>query len=322
MGENDPLRRAPPVAPAAFGLCLLAALGLALTRYPFLLRIGAALALISACALLAAYFALSWRWILLLLTPLVFAWVYYLAVTLMEYINERKTRQRAIETYGRFLDPRVVQALVTRGETTQSLSGKSSEISVLFSDIRGFTTLSETSTPEQVVELLNAYFTLQVGAVFAHEGTLDKYIGDAIMAFWGAPDSRNDHALSAVAAALAMSDRLEQFRQQADAMGIELGRELEIGIGVHSGSAVVGFIGSVTRQDYTAIGDTVNLASRIEGQTKGISRILVSEDTKLMCEQQSGAGDCPFEFIEKGEHQVKGRAQPVRLFEPRKATRS
>lgn len=322
LKNADPLRLAPLVVPAAFGLCLLAVLGLALTRYPYLLHIGASLLLVSACALLAAYFALSWRWILLTLTPLVFAWAYYLAVTLMEYLNERKTRQRAVETFGRFLDPRVVQALVTRGETTQSLSGKSSEISVLFSDIRGFTTLSETSTPEQVVELLNAYFTLQVGAVFAHEGTLDKYIGDAIMAFWGAPDSRSDHALSAVAAALAMSDRLEQFRRQADALGIKLGRELEIGIGVHSGSAVVGFIGSVTRQDYTAIGDTVNLASRIEGQTKGIARILVSEDTKRMCEQQSGAGDCPFEFIEKGEHQVKGRAQPVRLFEPRKVTRS
>lgn len=322
LKNADSLRRAPPVVSAALGFCLLVALGLALTRYAFLLRIGAALALISVCALLVAYFALSWRWILLMLTPLVFSWAYYLAVTLMEYLNERKTRQRAVETFGRFLDPRVVQALVTRGETTQSLSGKSSEISVLFSDIRGFTTLSETSTPEQVVELLNAYFTLQVGAVFAHEGTLDKYIGDAIMAFWGAPDSRSDHALSAVAAALAMSDRLEQFRQQADAMGIELGRELEIGIGVHSGSAVVGFIGSVTRQDYTAIGDTVNLASRIEGQTKGIARILVSEDTKRMCEDQAGADGCPFEFIEKGEYQVKGRAQPVRLFEPRKVTRS
>jgi adenylate cyclase len=322
LKNADPLRRTPPVAPVAFGLGLLAILGLALTRYPFLLHIGAALALVSACALLAAYFALSWRWILLLLTPLVFAWVYYLVVALMEYLNERKTRQRAIETFGRFLDPRVVQALVARGETTQSLSGKSSEISVLFSDIRGFTTLSETSTPEQVVELLNAYFTLQVGAIFAQEGTLDKYIGDAIMAFWGAPNSQPDHALRAVAAALAMSDRLEQFRRQADALGSKLGRELEIGIGVHSGSAVVGFIGSVTRQDYTAIGDTVNLASRIEGQTKGIARVLVSEDTKRMCEQQAGADGCPFEFIEKGEHQVKGRAQPVRLFEPKKAARS
>jgi adenylate cyclase len=194
----------------------------------------------------------------------------------------------------------------------ESMSGKSSEITVLFSDIRGFTTLSENSTPEQVVELLNAYFSQQSAAVFAHEGTLDKYIGDAIMAFWGAPASQPDHALKAVAGALAMSEQLELFRQQHG----DLAKDIEIGIGVHSGQAVVGFIGSENRQDYTAIGDTVNLSSRIEGLTKGIARVLVSQETRDLCIKQSGEAPCPFEFIDCGSHAVKGRAQPVQLYEP------
>ena len=313
LKNANPLRRVPSTVPAAFGLILLAMLALALTHTPHLLRIGAVLVLASVASLLAAYFSLGARWLMLLLTPLIFAWAYYLIAALMEYMQERKARELAIKTFGRFLDPRVVQALVTRGETMQSLSGKSCEISMLFSDIRGFTSLSETSTPEQVVELLNTYFTQQVDAVFAQEGTLDKYIGDAIMAFWGAPAHQPDHALRAVAAALDMSDRLEQFRNQDG-----LGYGLEIGIGVHSGPAVVGFIGSENRQDYTAIGDTVNLASRIEGQTKGVARVLVSGDTRRMCEAQAGADKCPFIFVDKGEFQVKGRAQVVHLFEPKR----
>jgi adenylate cyclase len=312
----DNLKNGNPMLPTttwvitAAGLVLLLAMYASFLLSRHVVRIGLALVLVTVLSLLAGYAALSWRYVLPLLAPVMFAWLYYAIAALMEYLGERKARERAVQTFGRFLDPRVVKSLVDRGETTQSLSGKSGDISVLFSDIRGFTTLSEASTPEQVVELLNGYFTLQAGAIFSHEGTLDKYIGDAIMAFWGAPEHQPDHATRAVAAALDMSKRLEKFREQAG----PLGRELEIGIGVHSGPAVVGFIGSENRQDYTAIGDTVNLASRIEGETKGICRVLVSEDTKERCEQQAGS---PYEFIDRGSFQVKGRLQPVRLFEPR-----
>lgn len=314
LKNADPLKQAPSWVLCLFGLVLLSALAWAFLRYCYLVRIGTVLVLITISSLILAYFALRWHFVVWVLTPLVFAWAYYLVAGLMEYWTERKTRERAVATFSRFLDPRVVQALVARGETTQSLSGKSRDITVLFSDIRGFTTLSEKSTPEQVVELLNAYFTVQSGAVFTHEGTLDKYIGDAIMAFWGAPAEQPDHALKAVAAAMEMSDCLERFRLHANG----LGTDLEIGIGVHSGSAVVGFIGSDNKQDYTAIGDTVNLASRIEGQTKGIARVLVSEDTKLLCQEQAGTHGCPYEFRDCGSYEVKGRAQPVRLFEPKR----
>ncbi|HSI22120.1 MAG TPA: adenylate/guanylate cyclase domain-containing protein [Methylophilaceae bacterium] len=310
LKNGDPLRPAPDWIPTAIGLLLLLALYAVFLRFRSVVRIGIALAVVTLLSLLASHAALSWRYVLPLLAPVVFAWLYYAIAALMEYLGERKARERAVQTFGRFLDPRVVQSLVNRGETTQSLSGRSGDISVLFSDIRGFTTLSEASTPEEVVELLNGYFTLQSGAVFGQEGTLDKYIGDAIMAFWGAPEHQPDHAARAVAAALDMSERLEKFRELAG----PLGSELEIGIGVHSGPAVVGFIGSENRQDYTAIGDTVNLASRIEGHTKGICRVLVSEETKNRCEQQAAS---PYEFVDRGSFQVKGRLQPVRLFEPR-----
>jgi adenylate cyclase len=207
--------------------------------------------------------------------------------------------------FKRFLDPRVVSQLIESGEIDWQSNADGREVSVLFTDIRGFTSLSETMPPEKIVAMLNSYFEEQVEVIFRHGGTLDKFIGDAIMAFWGAPVAHPEHARLAVEAALAMSDTLEAWRQ-----GIgEVGGDLDIGIGIHSGDAVVGFIGSGERLDYTAIGDTVNLASRIEGQTKGRARILVSEVTRNACREA-------FEWRDHGSCQVKGREQEVRLFEP------
>ncbi|HEY3328066.1 MAG TPA: adenylate/guanylate cyclase domain-containing protein [Novimethylophilus sp.] len=313
LKRGNPMRQAPGVWAPSLAVLLAAMVTLLFARYRHPLFIGLGLFGGTGLLLAGSYVAVGLRWLVPVLSPLAFAWAQYAALALREYLAERRSRMQAVSTFGRFLDPRVVELLVGRGETTASLSGQSREISVLFSDIRGFTTLSEANPPEVVVDLLNRYFTQQAEVIFEQEGTLDKYIGDAIMAFWGAPAEQPDHALRAVHAALAMSERLEAFRKSAGA----LGQELEIGIGIHSGPAVVGFIGATSRQDYTAIGDTVNLASRIEGQTKGIARILVSEETRRLCQLDAG---CPFEFVDCGSYQVKGRAQPVHLFEPRKRT--
>lgn len=292
-------------APLIAALLIALLLPLFIWRGIDVFRIGGALLLLSLGLLGAQYFATTQLYSVPLLTPLLFGWGFYFAAALSEYLREKKSREQTVRVFNRFLDPRVVSALVAQGETPQSLSGQAREISVLFSDIRGFTSLSEQHTPEQVVSLLNRYFSRQVEIIFRHGGTLDKFIGDAIMAFWGAPQDDPQHAIHAVAAALEMEQALLSFKKE---LGTE-GNDFDVGIGIHSGTAVVGFIGSDARMDYTAIGDTVNLSSRIEGLTKGVARILVSADSVRLCQNM-------FDFIPTGSYKVKGRIQEVELFTP------
>ena len=235
-----------------------------------------------------------------------FSWLYFLPAAVRAFWLERQQRQRVTQLFSRFLDPRVVTGLVEKGETDSTLTGQKREITVLFSDIRGFTTLSEQKTPQEIVDILNRYFSRQVEVIFRHGGTLDKYIGDAIMAFWGAPTDQPDHARRALDAAREMEQTLLKFREELG----EDGKQFDVGIGLNSGEAVVGFIGSPEhRQDYTVIGDTVNTASRIEGATKGRARILVSEATR-------NAAGPDVTFKDHGFAKLKGKGEEVRLYEP------
>ena len=293
----------------AASLILLVALAYQRRTHPLL--IGSGLGLVTLLCLGTAFALLRFNLQWLPFAGLLFAWLFFATEAVLSYLRERNQRDHAVRMFGRFIDPRVVTALTEGQALAEAQVGRSREVTVLFSDIRGFTTLSETRSPEEIVALLNRYFDLQVEAVFAHQGTLDKFIGDAIMAFWGAPMDDPHHACNAILAALEMEHRLEQFKAELG----ELGKIFDVGIGIHSGPAVAGFLGATRRLDYTVIGDTVNLASRIEGQTKGIARILVSDATRQACE---AAGDGQrFDFIDHGEFTVKGRAQAVRLFEPR-----
>ena len=267
---------------------------------------GAALLAASLVLLAVSYFAVGRLVLLPMLTPLVAGWAFYFAAALAAYLRERRSREEAIAQFSRFVNPTVVRQLLERGGLEGT--GQTREVTLLFSDIRGFTTLSENHAPQEVVELLNRYFTLQVAVVFRHGGTLDKFIGDAIMAVWGAPLEDPDHAEHAVRCALEMAETLETFKSGLGS----LGADFDVGIGIHSGPAVVGLIGSDQRREYTSIGDTVNLASRIEGLTKDAKRrILVSRETMERC----GKG---FDFVSCGSYKVKGRAQEVELFEPRR----
>ncbi|QLI82853.1 adenylate/guanylate cyclase domain-containing protein [Chitinibacter fontanus] len=305
---QDWLRDTPrtPFAIAALLLASLLAWGFQKGRNT--LHLATLLLIASALFVSAVWLGLKQYWYLPLAAPIAWAWLYFWLAALLSYLAEKASREHAIAMFSRFLDARVVGELISSGKIDLSKKAESRELTVLFSDIRGFTTLSESHPPEYIVELLNRYFSMQVAIIFKHGGTLDKFIGDAIMAFWGAPAHDEQHANRAVAAALEMSAAVQRFRQELQG----LNAEFDVGIGIHTGPAVVGFIGSDSRLDYTVIGDTVNLASRIEGLTKGVARVLVSEACMQACQQHNTV----YEFIARGTHQVKGREQSVQLFEP------
>jgi adenylate cyclase len=307
--KNDRhMRYASPAWAAAIALMLIALLFIGFRAGLDARVLGGALALASAALLWGSYQAAGALLLAPALTPLAAAWTFYAAAALADYLQERHARRQAIAQFSRFVNPHVVKQLVERGGLEGA--GQTRAVSVLFSDIRGFTTLSETKAPAEVVALLNDYFSRQVDVVFGHGGSLDKFIGDCIMALWGAPLEDAEHARHAVACALDMADTLQAFKRDLGAADASF----DVGIGIHSGPAVVGLIGSDRRREYTAIGDTVNLASRIEGLTKDAKRrILVSRETMLACREA-------FDFVPAGSYKVKGRAQEVELFEPRRKT--
>src|SRR5215208_4422342 len=206
--------------------------------------------------------------------------------------------------YGRFLPEYVVQQILENPDSFK-LGGVNQTVTVLFADIRGFTRLSEHAPPERVVQLLNNYFTAMSDVIFAHGGTLDKYLGDGLMALFGAPTASPDDACNAVAASVQMQRRMEEINTQLRSDGLT---EIAIGIGLHTGVATVGYIGSERRSEYTAIGDTVNLAARLE-QNALTGQIILSDATARAAE---GAG-CGFH--PRPPITVKNRVQPVPIFE-------
>ncbi len=306
LGQGDWLRAMPRGQAAPLAIVLTGLLAFGFRRRIRTLWLAGALLLASVGVIGMQWIGLGMQRFWPLAGALGWAWAYYWLGAVLAYLQEKARGAQAVALFGRFLDARVVRSLVESGRIDPARQAETREITVLFSDIRGFTSLSESHSPEFIVDLLNRYFSRQVEVIFRHGGTLDKFIGDAIMAFWGAPVSDPGHARHAVAAALEMSRVLEEFRRELG----ELGEHFDVGIGIHSGPAVVGFIGSQARLDYTAIGDTVNLSSRIEGLTKGVARILVSDATRKACAEH-------YDFVPHGSHMVKGREQAVELFEPR-----
>ena len=222
--------------------------------------------------------------------------------------TEGREKRRIRKMFGQYVSPAVLESIADNAAQglLQAEVGRREHLTILFSDIRGFTSLSESREPEQVVEILNGYFTGMVDIIFLRQGTLDKFIGDAIMAFWGAPLRIADHALQGVTAALEMARRLESYNESLRARGLP---PLAIGIGLHTGPVILGNIGSEKKLDYTVIGDNVNLSSRLEGLTKTYGcRVLISATTQ----QEAGAGI----ICRVLDHvRVKGKSQPIRIYE-------
>lgn len=222
-----------------------------------------------------------------------------------QMVDGLRERDKLRVTMGKYMTEEVLQHVLA-GEV--ELGGKTLEITILFCDLRGFTTFAEKRSAQELVGILNEYFTDMVDCVMGEGGVVDKYIGDNIMAVFGAPVSRPDDAVRAVRAALKMRVALDKLNARFAARGVE---PLRFGIGLHTGEVVAGNIGSVKRMEYTVIGDAVNVASRLESKTKELDTdLLISEATR-----ERLADDVDVEAI--GEIHVKGRAQAVKIFKVR-----
>lgn len=219
--------------------------------------------------------------------------------------HERRLREEvAIRAdLGRYLPGELVEQIVAR-ESDIRLGGARCEVSVLFADVCGFTPLSEHLPPEEIVGALNELFTVLTEIVFRHRGTVDKFIGDCVMAFWGAPTPQQDHAARALQAAVEMRAAVDARQARWREL---VGMDLALSIGVNSGEAVVGNVGSESRMAYTAIGDVVNVAARLQGRALPM-QILASAETRRQ------AGALGFDFEDLGDNRVKGRRKTVKTY--------
>ena len=200
-------------------------------------------------------------WILHVLYVPLAATLLFVAAVALNYFRAQREKRRITATFGRYVDPTVMHELLRVGSDALELGGKTYDIAVLFVDIRGFTSMSESLDPPTVVEIINRYLTLTTQCILRHHGTLDKFVGDCTMAFWNAPLPQDDAVYLACRAAMDMVEGAKALERD---LTQRFGRGVSFGIGVHCGPAVVGNIGAPTRMDYTAIGDTVNTASRLE----------------------------------------------------------
>ncbi len=226
------------------------------------------------------------------------------AVTIQNSLFAAKLEKEAVtrERFQRLLSPAIAQQVI-EGKVEVKKGGEVRTTTVLFSDIRGFTAMSESQPAQVVVDMLNEYFERMVEVIFKYEGTLDKFVGDEIMALFGAPVGHPDDALRAVRTALEMKDVLEQFNRERVAAGQQ---EVKIGIGINTGECVAGYLGSSKALEYTVIGDTVNTGARLCSIAKG-GEIIISENTFAAVRDH-------FEVVELPPTQVKGKSQALKIF--------
>jgi adenylate cyclase len=226
-----------------------------------------------------------------------------LATRFLGFGADTLERRRFRLAFSRYVSKEVVAQVLAEAP---GLRGERREVSILFSDLRGFTTMSETMDPEQVAALLNEYFDAMTGAIFKCRGMINDFVGDAVMAIFGAPLNDRDHALHGVQAALAMAEALEALNLKWKGEGLP---QLRMGIGLHSGEVFAGNVGGRSRVKYTLIGDAVNVASRVEGLNKELgTTMLITEATRRLLGDRVEARDC-------GPREVKGRAELVHVHE-------
>ncbi len=240
------------------------------------------------------------------ISPLVICLTSYLIITFFNFLFTELERSKVRTAFSQYLAPEMVSRLAESSESLK-LGGEKKNMTFLFSDIRGFTAISESykSNPEELTELINNLLTVLSNEILDNAGTIDKYMGDCIMAFWNAPTDQENHTDLALKASFDMEKALEQFNIEFQK---QKGMELKIGIGINTGECIVGNMGSEKRFDYTVLGDPVNLASRLEGQsgTYGFQRILGQETVNAL---KSNANLFELDLI-----QVKGKSEPVKIY--------
>jgi adenylate cyclase len=280
-------------------------MGFAVPRVKAVAGIGLSLALIGVFVLANALIFVRYNVWMNLIYPFLTMVTIYLGITVYRYVTEEREKKKVRGAFQYYLTASVVNEIL-KDPSKLKLGGDKKNLSVMFSDIRGFTSISEKLTPEELVHLLNEYLTAMTDVVFKYDGLLDKYIGDAIMAVFGAPLDQPDHALRACRTGIEMMSELQKLRGKWAAEGRP---DVNIGVGINTGDMVVGNMGSQMRFDYTVMGDSVNLASRLEGTNKEYgTNIIISEFTheiikdELFCRELDSV-------------RVKGKKLPVRIFE-------
>lgn len=289
-------------------LLLLVSGTLLVTLLPMLTPIGA--------SLLVAILAVPPLWLELaapfrqVTVPMQFHWLVQLilfgANMLMKYFNETQEKQQLLDTFSQFVPPEIVKELNHQSKQN-ALQGESRYLTVFFCDLRNFTAMSEQLDPREVVQLLNEYFTTMTGILYKYGATIDKYIGDSVMAFWGAPARQEDHYRRAVLASFEMHKQMDSLADIFHALNLPTPT---IGIGINSGLVSVGNMGSHYRLAYTVIGDTVNLASRLQSVTRQYHvKTIAGENTVKMFRDN-------MVFRELDTVAVKGKTQTTRIYEP------
>jgi len=297
------LRDVPDSVTALYLIALGLAMGLAVPRLRARYSLPAAL-ILWVLSVVAAFVLFDRGWLLDVLWP-TFAIIFaYAGVTLERRIASDRQRRELKTAFSRYVSPAVVETILADPSKLR-LGGERKNMSVLFSDICGFTSISEKLSPDKLVEILNVYLSRMTAIVFEERGVLDKYIGDAVMAFWNAPFEQPDHAYRAVATAIKMQEVLDGMNAKKEFGDVEI----RIGVGINTGDMVVGNVGGEARFDYTVIGDNVNLGSRLESLTRQYKvGAIVTEATRQAC------GDrILFRRLDKVA--VKGKKEPVVIYE-------
>lgn len=265
---------------------------------------------VTALGIIALLFAISWYLFQqrMLFSPAgpIFA-LFFAGILILpfRYWHEQSERRRLRLAFGRYVSPGIVAKIIAAGD--ELLKGEQKEATILFTDIRSFTGIAERLSPSQLVSLLNRYFTPMTSCVRRYNGTLDKFIGDALMAFWNAPLDVPDHAAQAVKAALAMQDALTRLKPELEK---DFSVDINMGVGINSGSVYVGNMGSDDLLDYTCIGETVNVASRLEGLCKYYGLNIITSESVV-----SACGPDIF-FLLLDRISIKGSTKPVRIYYP------